>query len=741
MASRSIGRAFSGAPQCPLSVDFGYHHGPNPVLARLVFPGEITVPVAFPFWMYIDNAFWAGYTVSATYDSTAKNTTIEAVDWRDRLHDPHIFAAFNMQESDGRTYHILPPHWETQQRTYISRELDQQDFFAFQNLPADAVIQATVGKLSLYSVFTLFNWIGRTWNFQVFVDPFLAKIMQNTFPTNLDWNGGVKVIDAVQQLCDKVNSQFTAINMNQMYVTLRGFSQNPFTNSVLNGFNTCTLGSSRSSLGFQLHDRGRRIVLQGDRNRYEASYLCHPNWNPIWTWDLAYGGMALGALLNSLGLTLKSKIKDMPAAFHDRETWNKSPDLLGKGQRAIKRTRMDMTIEEYIDTIVYRAYVVDFNAQATAFESTRDTPTHVGTWRVQKREDLSPVSGTGGDLAAYPTNGLWNQPSLNSLWPIASKLVTESNAQAIIYAVSREVIEGSEFPFYHQLTYIPKSGVQLDIEEVINPTSGRTEYRARIYFDEPQTFMHTFAPDPFDPNAYAPDRPIVLLALEADIYQYRQGEQVNNFRSREMRVNVPNLSRGFIHDFSSGNYKEVSILSRNFAHNVNGVATPAIAPVRADDIAKSIATQLLFREAIHRSGRISFDARAGILPDGLIDSTRVSWQDSGLREEVNLSKPMEMTRDVVFPQLARVSFRFMDETELNRKRLEWAYRAAMDEMRRMAAFHEPDPGDPVVIGGIMHPVMALKTAGRHGQTVMAVRRTNFPAAGVDFIRAGDVIFG
>lgn len=755
MASRSVARDFTGLA-CPQSMDFGYHHGTNPTLCTLRFPGNVPAALGIPFWVLVDHALWAGFVVGQEYDTTAQVTTIEAVDWRDRLHDVHVFAAFNMQEADGRFYHILPSltdeegevvsdDWESQLRTYVARELKQEDFFVFQDLPPDTIIESAIASQTLYSVYTLLSYLAITHGFTIHADEFLTKILQNTYPPNIDWNGGARVIDAVQQLCDKCNAQFTCIGTNLMVLSLRGFTDNPFLQALLNGLiTTCDLGADHASLGLQLHDRGRRVRLQGDRNRYEAVYCCHPNWNPAWTFDLAYDGASLAALLDAHDLTLASKIKELPPAFHDYETWVGNPELIGKGERALRRTRMEMRIEEYLDQIVYKAYIVDFSAQCIDFVSDKDAVFR-GSWRSVDRETLTAFPGVR-PLEAYPRFVGFDAEHYGSFWPLAKNLVSETNTQSVIYATSNAVIEGAEAPFYHQLTFIPKNGLSLDTEEVID-TDGRVKYRVRIFFGEPQAFMNPEAIDAFDPNAYTPDLPLVLIALEKDIYHYEQGAEEGSLRSREQRINVPNLSRGFIHDFETGEYKEVSILTRNFAKNLeDGGAIPAVTPVRADDIAESIASQLLFRKAVHQSGALTFYERAGTMPDGVIDSVKVTWGSGSkaiITEQVNFGTPLDNTRDILPPQLARLSFRFLDETELNRRRTEWAYRLAMDEMRRRTKEVKPDPGDAVFKAGIRHPAMSLKMSGRHGVAKIHIHSEDYPGGlmGQDAIKAGEIVFG
>ncbi len=137
MASRSIARPFT-EPPCPKTVDYGFSHGTSPTVCSLRFPGEISVTAGQKFFVKLDNSLWAGYVISAKYNTNTDETVIQSVDWRDRLHDVHVFAQFNMKETDGRFFHILPGvvstnpdgtvaaiaegDWPTQRRTYNSKD-------------------------------------------------------------------------------------------------------------------------------------------------------------------------------------------------------------------------------------------------------------------------------------------------------------------------------------------------------------------------------------------------------------------------------------------------------------------------------------------------------------------------------------------------------------------------------------------------------------------------------------------
>lgn len=730
MSTRSIAREYGGL-LCPEQYSFSYVHGPSAATASVRFPGEISPPLGTPIYLYAGMSIWYGFIVDTNYDTASNTTQIAAVDWRDRLADIHVAAAYNCQDEDGRWYHILAGDWQAQRRTYLSRELDQMEFFRVQELPASSVISNTIARNNIFSAYTLLNYLAQTYRFRIYADTVITRILKMTYPPNLDWNGGARVIDAVQQILDKCGLQLACVNIDDMYLTMRGNITNPFMAAFLAGqVDYCDIGANSARIGQQFSDKGRRVVLLGDRNRKEFIFACKANWNPKWTWELAYGGFALGSLLESLGLTLRNKLKELPAEWHDGETWTEANDLRGKGDFPLKRSRNEMTIEEYLEKIVFKAYVVSANYTAHGWESSKFDG-FFGTLKAVDRNTLEFTGETGG-MTDYDRTGVdWRSRELNFKWPISQKLPTESNLQFLVHCTSRRIIQGVDNPFFNQLSFVPQlGGSSVDVEEVLSET-GSMEYRVRVFFNEPQFYMRLDIEDITDPAVIQPDLVLVRLSLDTDLYTWVQGDRTNTARVREQKVNVPNLSKAFL------NNEEIRFLGMNFIANLasSGVA-PASRPMQANDIAKSIATQLLYRSAIQHSGDLVFYDRCGTLPDGIIESVTVDWNRGAIQETVNFGTAIAERREIIPPTVLRMAYKFLDETELNRRRLLWAARIAMAELRGAAAGEDPGGDTLDTFAGGFAPHKAMSAYSKDG--VVAVRYSSEAVEETAYI-PGDVI--
>lgn len=721
--TRSISSTFNGI-SCPLEIQFGFVHGPGAAVAHVKLPGLVLPPVGTPGLFYVGAQTFFGYVTNREYDPIADETSVRMVDWRDRLHDINLRCAINMQESDGRYYHILPQDWQNQVRTFVTRELGQINFQQYQDIPPNIIFNLQVGQNQLISAYSFLNWIGAQLRIWMTADASAIPLLQQSYPLNLDFNSGSTTFgNAIQSILQKSGMQFTCYGVNGMHITIRGIPNNTFSNQIRQGLlNICASGVSSGKIGDELNEQGRRVVIVGDKNRYEYVFVCRQNWNPAWTWGMVYGGIELGEIMARYGLTEYSKLGDMPSQYRDNETYAEA-DQAGQGSLTSRKTRNLMTIRDYLDKIVYKAYVVEARSVAANVTTVVDDD-FIGEWFDINRENLV-VDPAGENLNSFPQSLAYNSAGSNFLFPLARTLITDSNLQFLTYATSRNIVRGTDYPYGVQHSFVPRSqGVSLDVEELFNPQNGRAEYRVRLFFNEPQFWLPSHLPWD-DPRSVSADLILVRLCLEGDYYLYSQGEQGGNIRVREQTVSVRNLYRAYV------NNEEQTVLQQNFLRDLEQAGQLISGRgVRADQIAQRIATQLLFHEAITVSGNLTFEDLTGMVPDGIIDSVSTNYTaEEGATESINFTSGLLNDREIQSPTTAKLSRPFDNEEKIARDRLLAIAREAMRDkavagkaMAVMdAGLHEPGAllGIPTAAlsygrGGIAHVKFGSDIVGAIG---------------------------
>jgi hypothetical protein len=689
MGTTALASVYPGTGVCPKDMNFGYLHGTAPAAGQVTFlGGEFVPPIGSRQTLQIGGSFYTGYVVGREYDPIADETVIHLVDWRDKLHDYHMAAAFNMEEDDGRFFHILPYNWQIQRRTYVTRELGQFDFDQFQRLSPRISFRIQIAKNTLYSALTILDWMGSQRGFVVTGDTLALYKLSVSYPLNLDWNSGsTKAIDAIQQIVSKCGCQATFYFANVLYVTIRGFTEDIFSQSLefLSDPDTfCLFGASSGKIGQELNELGRRVVIVGDRNKHEYVYACRANWNPAWNFAVVSGEVALSALLDRLGLTLLDKVSDLPERFHDNETWNDT-DNAGKGALPARKTRNMMTIQDYLNKIAFKVYVADSGYYSPDFTcATVGRP--VGKLGFLDAEELAPIADFTFDILDFQNNLFFDDPVGNMHFPPSRTLVTDSNIQYIVYCSSDKIEQAARNPIAFQTYLVPRTrGVSVDTEEVVNPTTGESEYRVRIFFDEIQARLRRgFNQKVLTLGDISPDTVLIRLALDADIYRFTAGEGIGSPRVREQVINVRNLYRAFL------NNKEVTVLRENvkaYWDKRIGAQPLDYVPVRADQIGLAIAVQALAHYAISVSGSLHYDDICGSLPDGLIDSVQVAYSGlagQGITEDVNFTTGFADDKEFRHPFPVKISRRFKDEEELQLDRAREMARLAFKDRQNQA---------------------------------------------------------
>lgn len=716
MPSNSVPQNFGGMA-CPLSMSFGRAHGPQSIVAYMTVDGVMSAPLGTGIWMQIGSSVFVGFV--SKLESNGDTTTFRAVDWRDRLQDVHYFAAFNMQESDGRFYHIPDPYWKIQSKVWLTRELIQQDFdkvqatFFVEGFEVD--IMLNVLGTSLVSALTLMQWFATQWDFTFTAEKNAYDILSRSYPLNLDWNGGAKRGDVIQQLLERCGCQFTCYGFKNLHATVRGFTDDAFSQQFLQGFASyCTVGADQGSIGVEFNEKGRRVLIIGDRNKYELVFPCIINWNPIWTFELCRNSLLLYALLKKHGLTRRSKLSELPKEYHDNQTWDDN-DFAGEGALGERKTRNDMEIIDYVEKVCFHVYRVvntfaarKFTKNADEYDGELMLLDDNGLKPAEVSDDIGGLFYTTIAMTDLPLEIGWDDNTVSSLWPLSSKLVTDSNLQYMVYATSQHMIRGAEFPFDEQKVFVPKDqGCSIAVEEMMNPNDlSQSLYCVRVWFNNSQVWIDKDK-EFNDPAAVKPDRVLVRLTLDAEYFAAAFGEMQNGPRVREQKLSVRNLYKAFTlndnglpgvpiigagPDFPTlgfGASEEVGVLRQNFVKDLEaGGAVPIAKVIKADDIAAGLAKQLLNHPYQLRSGNLTFTGRAGVMVDGVIESTAITFNSEGITEVVNLTSDKIDDQFINSPTVIRVSRIEKTEDDLDKDTqiaIDLAVRASTDAAKKVMA--------------------------------------------------------
>lgn len=688
MASKLVANVWAGMA-CPYSASFGYLHGPGAGVANLQMIGDVSPPVGTPGWFAIGPQTFYGFVTNRAYNAKEDISTLRLVDWRDRLHDVNLFFQINMQEQDGRFYHILPDDWELQRRTWVTPELPQWPYPVPAGSPGgtSSAFSQYIEQASGYLMTTwlLLQGLADVFNFTLHWESMADSAFVLTTPLNLDGNGGMSVAQLIDLCITKSGLQWTVIGKKEIYISLRGYSEYAFVNALVNSADPCLSGADEMELGEDLNENGRRVKILGEHNKYERVYLCRPNWNPKFTWTLAFGQIELSALLGAKGLTLESKLSEMPPEYHDPQPWPEAPRA-NQGFVVARPSRNSMTIQQYIDKFVYKCYKVDFESTVTsATLGVKDVWT--GTW--DEMDDLFFGTPNNFPLETYRSKFPDWKTDTSSIYPPSSSLVSESNLQLQVYATSHKIVRGAEHPFPDQLTLIPKGeGIAMEVEDFPSipatiPSGDpdipdrqvgmRYSTNVRVFFGEPQFYIdpQLATPEPnatpyLNPDAIAPDLVAVSLSLNKELYTWTQGEPEGNLRVRERVVQMKSLHKNFIND------REVEIMAQNLfdlPNDESGLRMPTIHAGQVDAMAQRIAQQLLFHLAITRSGSASFKDMCGMKPDGIIQTVLTKFHPKdGISEEVSYTNENHRDLEFAVPITLRVSYKLNTEEKLIRDR-------------------------------------------------------------------------
>lgn len=574
--SRSLASQFNGMA-CPYRMDFSLVHGTNPGVGTIVFDetDNVNNPIGTPGILQIGFNTFVGIIIFRgvrTEVEEGSDILYRIVDMRDRLHDVHIYGAFNVIDQEGRMYHILPKDWKYGRRTYISRlnateweKILEQNAADFEKFASTTPVSAA----------TLLNLLARDFEFTWTASPKAFLLLKILKPENLDWSSGVRLVDGIQEILDKGGLQFTEFGNLHLHITIQGWPEDSIQQRLLqNAANLCALGFSGNEVGSEINTKGRRVVILGQPNKYQFKYGCVANWNQRWDFFVKYNEVELKAVLIKNSLTMLSLVGELPEEWRDPENWNGKP-------------RNDMTVADYLNEVVFKCYVVDFNQPVSIQEEAGLTIFTILHRDIQFKgivPNLQPEYDAEGDLiqndegAGFQTmywgRDEFEQP-INSIFPISDKLINFSDRQFLAYATTHRLLKkGSDDPFDEVQQTVPiTNGVSLEIEEILNHDTSQSEWRVRVVFSDPRYLDLSKIIDPDAPPEpppllaeipipdVVPDVVYVDLCTDREIFVHKQGELGNNIRVREQKIDIPGLRRNFL------DFEQVALLAGNLNKN------------------------------------------------------------------------------------------------------------------------------------------------------------------------------
>jgi hypothetical protein len=680
VGSRAVASINNGAV-CPISCDFGRVHGPSPARGSITFKGAFNSPAGGTVQIQIGQAMFEGIAVKSEIETSASsgaNTKVNAVDMRDRLHDENRFAQYNMMDDEGKWWHIFIQDWEDQRKTFILKMEGFDDLP--ENVEAGGNVDLLAGdNISLYSIYNLMKKFSEDYDFTLSWGDGALALAKKTFPENLDWNSGIKIANAIEEILSRGNMQWTAWGNLHIHVTIRGKASNPFDEAILAGtVNLCSLGFTNASMGKEINEKGRRVIVLGGRNKEEYWYPCFPDWNLNFTLPLCFDiGPEFAQLLKQNNLTRLNLLERLPALYHDEAV--PFPGAAFKDRKHGGKSRNELEIRQYISDFPYKCYIVDFSTPLKNITEAKESG--------QEDSFLKAIGGGGFNYDQWLNNdagvmAVNNFSSFDSEYPISQALVTDSQRQFYVRAMSRQLYNKgvrTADQFARGVPAYINSGASLEIENYVfiddvngnnnkDPRHARELYSVSVIFSE-----RKFKGEIEKENIATPqgnkevlkftnikyDRVYIRLSLDKDVYSFTQGVGLGGVRVRERVIQ----SNDLYNSYSDGALKP--LLSENLKERGLVLTTSA------EKVAKKIATAALNHEQMTSAGHIEFRASAGYMPSGIIDNVKVNFSArSGVRETINFTNMFNDERVPTFYKTpTRSNRRLRGEEELARKAL------------------------------------------------------------------------
>lgn len=298
--------------------------GINPATAELVCVGTARPTLDEEMWLTLGGTTWFGCIKGSQVKTGADGvtTSIRLVDNRDTLMQSCVFGQFNMQDANGRMYHVFPgADWIYQRKSYAF-PLGIGPVFVMTYILSGTGFGVVASSDSVYNLLVNASYI---------------------IP-NLDWNQGKKRGAALLEICDLLGLHFAiGDNPQALFVGRKGESVEYLSGNFF-----------EHAEGTERVFADNRVTVIGDPNIYELTdvplYSDWPSaWNP-YVWDQA-------ALLKELRSINPSnpwavKVSQCDPAYHDSRTYAGHP-------------RNDMLVGDYVECIPFKIYKLNLSSSVS----------------------------------------------------------------------------------------------------------------------------------------------------------------------------------------------------------------------------------------------------------------------------------------------------------------------------------------------------------------------------------------
>lgn len=655
--SRARVMMYNGAV-CPDSLTFGYVHGESPNRGEMTYEEDASPPLGKPLIIRCGFHVYYGMVVRSVKNynvSSGNNRSISFVDMRDRLHDVYHYACYNMTDDDKfRIYHIFASDWKTQKRTYINQvtKTIKTRRFNQDNRKLDESQSRVTSQVTPFSAKTLLNNLGIVYNFKITATAQAMERLETFYPDNVDFNNGIRVANCISAIIDQLNLQFTCYGDLHVHITMKGVADNEFDRKLLAGTITlCALPNYESAvIGSELNERGRRVIIVGGRNKYEAWYPCYPAWNLKWNWSLSQFSTLMHALISKNNSTVLQAMTTLHGDYAGSR-------IIYDGMSSYK-----MSISQYVQDIPFRVYDIDFSKplkrkdvskkQFMVLPDGKD-PTKEGDWEDFVWATNSPKEGLfdfqndpDGFLNFEYRQGQYQRVQ-DSEFPISSILPSSYTEQFQVWGMNRsfenkgafgnEVLIGK----FEQI----KEAANLNCTEILYPNSDdmyvRNLFKGRLFFNRK---MFKVEVDGESNVIYSPDEMYVLLGTDREVFTYDVGDSYTSPRVRPIQKSFPDLFRTFFEDGT-----EDVLATYNMRTQYVSGSKEKDANLNVDQVAASIASMALMHEFLSTSGNIVFNSSCGFLPTGIIESVAVSFSaENGIQETTNFTNSVNNEQTPLF---------------------------------------------------------------------------------------------